>query len=209
MATAVTAKIDVWVDDGGSWACAPSVLYKIPTEIFDYHMMMGSLCTREDLDALIEKLANDKVTYVHDEYTEIWVAMDGSWSGYPSVHFSIPVNVFQHLLGGDPQKTISRLTCQFDLERLIEKSLQEMETGVRMVPIEVEYSRPTNTELKLCGHVCTISSVKDGCCKCADTRPMREEGTYPAYVDGEGWSDSATRDAGYCPFCTPLPSNER
>lgn len=168
-------------------------------------MLVGGLCTREDLDALVEKLAVDKVSYTDDEFTDIWVARDGNWSGYPSVHFSIPADVFEHLMQGNPEKTISRLTNEFDLERLIEKSKIEIETGVRLAATEVEYSRPTNTEVKLCGHMCTTSSVKDGCCKCADTRPIREEGTYPTYIDGDGWSDSATRDAGYCPFCCPPP----
>ena len=24
---------------------------------------------------------------------------------------------------------------------------------------------------------------------------------YPTYVDGEGWADTASRGAGYCPHC--------
>lgn len=67
---------------------------------------------------------------------------------------------------------------------------------------EVIYTKPMNVEIKTCGHECTASSVKDGCCKCCDKRPIQPEGTYPQYKDGEGWTDDANRNFGYCPFCS-------
>ena len=57
------------------------------------------------------------------------------------------------------------------------------------------------TETKACGHLCTTSSLKEGCCACLDQRPLREGNSYPQYVDGVGWKDDAGRDDGYCPFC--------
>lgn len=63
-------------------------------------------------------------------------------------------------------------------------------------------SAQRRTETKLCGHVCTISSLKEGCCGCADLRPQLDDGQgYPLYIDGEGWRDTASRGAGYCPVC--------
>jgi hypothetical protein len=36
-----------------------------------------------------------------------------------------------------------------------------------------------------------------------DQRPYLNGDFYPIYVDGAGWSDEGTRDAGYCPVCNP------
>ena len=43
-----------------------------------------------------------------------------------------------------------------------------------------------------------------GCCACEDIRPVLEEDAYPMYMDGIGWTNKASRRAGYCPFCTDL-----
>jgi hypothetical protein len=58
----------------------------------------------------------------------------------------------------------------------------------------------TQSGLKSCGHRCSPSSLPR-CCACMDKRPMRPENTYPIYVDGRGWQDIGSRDAGYCPNC--------
>ena len=57
------------------------------------------------------------------------------------------------------------------------------------------------TEIKICGHSCTTSSLKEGCCACLDLRPLREGNCYPRYQDGVGWSDDAPRNDGYCHYC--------
>ncbi len=62
-------------------------------------------------------------------------------------------------------------------------------------------SRPLNIEVKLCGHECTISSLKETCCKCGDKRPLQVENTYISYIDGKGYTNSCSRNAGYCPVC--------
>lgn len=55
---------------------------------------------------------------------------------------------------------------------------------------------------KQCGHLC-FPSTTPHCCPCSDIRPHRVGDTYPIYVDGFGWSDTGTRDHGYCPVCNP------
>jgi hypothetical protein len=54
--------------------------------------------------------------------------------------------------------------------------------------------------IKGCGHRCSPSSLP-ACCRCMDRRPMQAEGTYPRYVDGEGWKNIGLRREGYCPNC--------
>eukprot|EP01036_Dinobryon_divergens_P026002 gene26002-34603_t len=56
------------------------------------------------------------------------------------------------------------------------------------------------TVLKSCGHSCSFSSLNK-CCACMDLRPVIEEGTYPVYVDGSGWTNRDRRSSGYCPVC--------
>ncbi len=60
----------------------------------------------------------------------------------------------------------------------------------------------THSGLKSCGHTCFPSSLPR-CCACMDRRPIRKENTYPVYVDGQGWQEIGSRDAGYCPQCRP------
>lgn len=50
---------------------------------------------------------------------------------------------------------------------------------------------------KNCGHFCYPSITID-CCTCMDTRPILPENNYPMYIDGVGWSNTASRNAGYC-----------
>jgi len=53
---------------------------------------------------------------------------------------------------------------------------------------------------KACGHVgCQLDNLK-GCCACLDERPFNEDG-YSEYIDGLGWSATASREAMYCPSC--------
>lgn len=199
-----------WVDvhvngDGGLWSCSPSVLYQLPTDIFDCCMLLGRLNDKEDLDALVAQICSGEVKSNQSyggSVTDIWVGVGGSWSGLPSLHFRIPLDVFEHLQQGDTAKSIGRLCTEDDLLRLIDQSRKEMRFGVA-APAEAVglRSKPTNTERKLCGHTCTISSLTRGCCACEDLRPLLEEGTYPSYVDGQGWASTALRSAGYCPYC--------
>jgi hypothetical protein len=69
------------------------------------------------------------------------------------------------------------------------------------VPAQTPH-RPTQTfrTIKACGHRCSPSSLP-ACCRCMDRRPMQAEGTYPKYVDGEGWRNIGLRREGYCPNC--------
>jgi hypothetical protein len=53
-------------------------------------------------------------------------------------------------------------------------------------------------ELKLCGHTCTISSIKETCCACGDKRPLNELST--RYLDGRT-TVLVSRDYYYCPSC--------
>lgn len=53
-------------------------------------------------------------------------------------------------------------------------------------------------ELKTCGHHCFPSNLKT-CCSCEDLRPLADG--YEAYVDGVGYTMTATRDDAYCPVC--------
>ena len=57
-------------------------------------------------------------------------------------------------------------------------------------------------EVKKCGHICYPSTTLN-CCTCMDTRPILSGNCYPCYQDGEGWTNTAARDAGYCPVCNP------
>ena len=194
--------IDVYVcGEGGYWACYDSVLYRIPTDLFDYAMMIGSLNTKEDLDFLMEKVHKEDVKYT--DFTDVYVQNDGNWCGTPSLHFQIPQDVFEYLQKGNTVRTIGALTNQDDLYKLIEKSRREIEFGVENVVKEITLkTRPKNSEIKDCGHMCTTSSIKNGCCSCLDQRPIKE--FYASYVDGEGWKNNASRDAGYCPICVKL-----
>ncbi len=149
---------------GGTWSCSPSILYQIPTEIFDLYMMLGRLNDKEDLDALMEKISEDKIQ-VNETYgcTDIWVGVGGNWSGLPSMHFKIPSDVFEYLQQrGNTLKTISRLTTEEELIILITQMRNEMESGVVAQSEVLVRSQPKNTELKECGHVCTTSSLKQG-----------------------------------------------
>ena len=60
--------------------------------------------------------------------------------------------------------------------------------------------RDDHRELKTCGHYCYPSKLLK-CCACEDLRPISASGFYESYVDGEGWTNKAARDDGYCPVC--------
>jgi hypothetical protein len=167
------AETIVWAAPDGNWAGSPSLLFKLPVSIFEY-------------------LAQE-----HSRARKL------GW-----------------------------LTCEEDVERLITATRLEIEEEKRESSLcieknacksclkhrvvsedgncakcttmlegarEVHYSR---TELKECGHVCTISSIREGCCGCLDLREIHEDdGTYQHYTDGKGWTDDATRGMYYCPHC--------
>jgi hypothetical protein len=200
------AVVDIYVGgDGGTWSCSDSVLYRIPTEIFDYNMLLNRLNTKEDLDLLISEQMRGESSYSSNDspLTDIWVAHSGLWSGSPCIKFSLPADIFSHLHTGNTEETIGKLQTQQDLIELLIRSRSEMlegrvsEAGI-MRDSCITFS---NIEVKTCGHQCTISSVKSGCCSCCDTRPIDRNGKYPTYRDGLGWVNEATRYAGYCPHC--------
>ena len=141
-----------------------SVLYQIPTEIFNEYMMLGRLNDKEDLDALVEKICLEKpvVSELYG-YTDIWVGVGGNWSGLPSMHFKVPSDVFEYLVEkGNTEKTIGRLVTADDLTKLIEQTRFEIAHGPVESGQSIVRSKPTNTEVKGCGHTCTTSSLKTG-----------------------------------------------
>ena len=168
--------IDVYVNcEYNSWYCRPATLYKIPSEIFNYNMMIGALEDENDLQNLVDKIDQN---IVYDEYIDVYIGADKNWSGVDSVLFQIPLDVFEYLNYNSKQstdKTIGRLENQADLNILIEKTRDEMINGVIVTP-EIVFSKPKNGEMKDCGHMCTISCLKTGCCSCLDVREVREEG---------------------------------
>ena len=196
-------------DGAGSWQCFDTPLYRVPTKLFDYYMLLGALNTSDDLQRVVEQGRAEGLASV-EEHTSVYCAQDGTWSGSPSKRFVIPPDVFDYLQSQrhprDPnnERTIGRLETQADLECLIERVRNEMLNGIAMFEAKdiIPRSRPLNEEEKLCGHCCTVSSIKTGCCACLDARPLQQEGTYPAYIDGRGWTGNANRDAMYCPICT-------
>ena len=113
----------------------------------------------------------------------------------------IPREIFDILVLTDRDKMIGDLSCQEDLDSLI-SWVQKESLGVFPMSLSVPKGAPPNLDMKSCGHLCTYSSVKTGCCSCMDQRPIRVSGhLYPRYKDGKGWVDDATRGAGYCPHC--------
>jgi len=149
---------------GGTWSCVNSVLYQIPTEIFNEYMLMGRLSDKEDLDALVEKICIEKpsVSELYG-YTDIWVGVGGNWSGLPSMHFKIPSDVFEYLVEkGNTEKTIGRMVTDDDLVKLVDTTRNEIKHGPAATGEVLVRSRPTNTEVKECGHTCTTSSLKQG-----------------------------------------------
>lgn len=196
----ITENIDVFVGgDGITWSCSPSMLYHIPTELFNYNMMIGALENEQDLQYLINNIDN---TVTFDDYTDVYVNADKSWSGSPSSLYKIPLDIFEFLQQkGNTEKTIGLLENETDLEILISKSRYEMKNGQSIDSPAIIYSKPKNKEIKNCQHWCTLSTQKDGCCSCLDTRPMRKEATYPNYVDGLGYQNTASRNEFYCPIC--------
>lgn len=194
--------------DGGSWSCSPSILYRIPTDAFDYYMLLGRLNTPEDLQQVMEEVAmkHHEDQFAPDtlsECTDVWVFPCGTeWSGYPSSPYELPRDVFMYLQEkGDTEKTIGRLKSAGHLASLIDNTRKEMVSGV-LEAVVITKTRPKNIENKLCGHMCTMSSMKEVCCACADLRPIKPDSElYPMYLDGTGWVDGCSRGAGYCPYC--------
>lgn len=165
-------------------------------------------------------------------FIDVYVSHDGNWAGLPPTLYQIPIDVFNYLQIEDRSKLIGRLNNSMDLEKLIIQTRKDIQEELhncnemklcrlckklkrikndnvdnicnncnQLIIGSVEIAK-VNTELKSCGHICTISSLKDGCCKCLDIRPiLSDSNTYPIYIDGYGWADTATRGAGYCPYC--------
>jgi len=207
--------VDVWVGgDGGDWSCSDSTLFHIPKKLFDYHLLIGQLNSKHDLELLVEltrKELQQGFRDIHEEYTNVYVSHDGNWAGLPPRHYRIPIDVFQYLQVDNRAKAIGRVTNEADLDILVKITREEIEEGNRCDGIERGSCKRCgkrrilsndvlcnvcsafsymNTETKLCGHTCTISSVKDGCCACLDLREILQDNTYPLYVDGQGWVSS-------------------
>ena len=67
---------------------------------------------------------------------------------------------------GNTERTIGRLESPDDLARLVSETRRVMAGGALVTqPAVIKRSKPPNVEEKLCGHVCTASSHKQGCCK--------------------------------------------
>lgn len=165
-------------------------------------MMLGALETQEDLDLLMERIRSECLGAT-DDFTEVYV-QNGFWSGEPPYHFKMPTDVFLFLQRDNTVacKTIGNLTCEEDLAKLVQETREEIENGPKVKEsIIVKRSLPPNVEKKMCGHVCTMSSLKEGCCSCLDKREILDENSYPLYVDGIGWENAGSRGCGYCPYC--------
>ena len=130
---------------------------------------------------------------------------NGFWSGEAPYHFKVPSDVFTYLAKDDDiaTKTLGLLTNEEELLSLIENTRDEVKNGPKeKEKVQLERSLPLNVEMKSCGHVCTMSSLKDGCCACLDTRPLlSEDEKYPLHVDGIGWQNIGTRGCHYCAYC--------
>ena len=193
--------VEVWIHGEGGWSLTPSIHYRIPTDIFDYQMMIGSLESKDDLEALADQMCTEEASSSRSKsevsYTDIWVAGE-TWSGTPSSKYEVPSDVFEEILRGDCAKIFEKISSKSDLDDLV---YQVRQNGAPSQQTDTISRAASTTEVKRCGHVCFISSVKEGCCRCSDRRAMREEGTYPQYQDGVGWVDNASRGSGYCPHC--------
>lgn len=158
---AIDPTVTVWVGgDGGSWSCSPARFFRVPTEVFDYSMLMGRLNSPEDLEELIEQTLTDQKAY--KQFTDIWVSHGGSWSGAPSIQYEIPGDIFAYLLAKDMQNTIGELTCPEDLKRLIDESRKGALFKRSKYTASGKDFQPM-VEMKGCGHLCTASSVKEVC----------------------------------------------
>ena len=199
--------VDVYVSaDGYSWSCSDSQLYRIPTEVFDRAMAVGSIETQDDLDRLMENVVYNDPRYQNLEdldVTDVYV-QNGFWSGEAPYHFKVPSDVFMYLSRDEDvaAKTLGLLTNKEDLLSLVEKTRDEIKNGPKAKEkVPLARSLPMNVEMKTCGHVCTMSSLKDGCCACLDTRPHSDDGKYLLHVDGIGWQNIGTRGCHYCAYC--------
>lgn len=195
----------IWVHGEGGWGLMPSIHYRFPSDVFDFHMLMGSLETIDDLEILLDQVRSQRLDDESEQlrsFTDVWVAGD-TWSGSPSVFYEIPKDVFSALInsGTAIQDEIGKITCQLDLDNLIKFVRENGAASLKTSNSATEKCATINIESKLCGHECFVSSIKQGCCRCMDRRPLRDEGTYPQYIDGCGWIDNASRGSGYCPHC--------
>ena len=211
----VSGFVDVWVGgDGGDWSCSDSTLFRIPKELFDYHLLIGQLNTKNDLELLMESTRREMqqgLRDIHEECTNVYVSHDGNWAGLPPRQYRIPLDVFQYLQVDNRAKAIGRITSEADVETLVKQIREEIEEESRCDGIDRGRCKRCgkrrilsddalcsvcttfsymNTETKLCGHTCTISSMKDGCCVCLDLREVLQDNTYPLYIDGQGWVSS-------------------
>jgi len=167
---------DVYVAHDGNWAGHPPCRYDVPQDVFDFLVTDGksAFATLGALTCVQDLLA--LVSTTRHEMAAL-DEEDGEGQG-PKTACS---------LCGKRRAVLQAGTA-------VCSACSRLRAGAALVV-------RANTETKGCGHLCTTSSLKEGCCACLDLRPVREGSTYPAYIDGEGWRDNAARDDGYCPYC--------
>jgi len=192
--------VEVWAAPDGNWAGTPSIHLKVPVDIFAYLIEQGERASRklgwltcqEDVDALVAS--------VRSEIEEEAAAGDEEKGvcGLCGLHrVLIFYSQVEDQEGQEGQEGGEGGEGEGDT-RLLKSSCKKCKLlvqGARAV-------HTARTETKLCGHLCTTSCLKEGCCACLDLRPVRADAmSYPSYSDGEGWADTASRGAGYCPYC--------
>mmetsp|Transcript_21208 Transcript_21208/g.24412 ORF Transcript_21208/g.24412 Transcript_21208/m.24412 type:complete len:264 (+) Transcript_21208:111-902(+) len=106
-----------------------------------------------------------------------------------------------YTMGFDPVEISHALAASNgSIERAIEflladrKARHECDITAKLPPW-LAFSEATS---RACGHKCQLMYMKF-CCECSDQRPVTD--IYDDFIDGVGWSKTATRHAVYCPTC--------
>ena len=170
---------DVYVSFDGNWAGLPPVLYNIPDDVFQFLVLDG----KSSYSTIGGLTSPQKLEALIAATRQEMAACDEEEAGGGEKG--------DCSLCGKPRILSSDAVC---------RTCRNICVGAAAV------SRAL-TELKECGHRCTTSSLKAGCCSCLDLRPLRAGNTYPNYIDGQGWADNAGRNEGYCPFCRLTPQS--
>ena len=166
---------NVWVAHDGNWAGSPPLRFEIPSDVF-------AALTSDDQAAqrTIGALSSERDLLALVEQTRLALKDEMGAQTADDVNY------------GNCSLCGKRAKLASSGDRVCSHCLS-IRTGA------VAHAR-ANSELKACGHRCTTSSCKEGCCKCLDVRPLRSSG-YPMYRDGVGWVEDAAREEGYCPNC--------
>lgn len=190
----------VYASHDGSWAGLPPVHFLIPADVFAYlsadekrSKAIGWLDSDASLQSLVASTRQEMADEDEEEEEAKQQESSGSGSARRGACSLCSRQRFLATLEAEGPRSDGR-AGEGPAEDVCRRCIALLR-GARGSALR-------RTETKLCGHVCTISSLKDGCCGCADLRPVLEDGQgYPLYVDGEGWRDTASRGAGYCPVC--------